>query len=134
MKQKTIDYLKKELREVKTYNNIAQVPIQLFNDIIIFTQRVEEEVEFLKYNKIYDKKTTWIDINDRLPSVGKTILVLGKWNCELEDISVGYESIPHQYGIVKFDRINYSPCVNICYYSMWFSDITHYIEIFDYHI
>ena len=66
----------------------------------------------------------WISVDERTPKQGQIVLVIGDFDTQL---SYGIEE--HKTGLVTWWSKERSDCVDELFYSMWYSNITHWCEI-----
>ena len=70
------------------------------------------------------KDMNWIDVKERTPKQGEKVLVLGLKETELEG-----KIDEKTTGLVEWDNEARSGCIDVCYYYMEYSEITHWCEI-----
>ena len=63
----------------------------------------------------------WIPVSERLPEDAQMVLVIGDLYTEVTDFIEQSDS--NKIGLVKWQSFDYSPCVDTCAYSMWYSSI-----------
>tara|TARA_R110002126_G_scaffold192796_1_gene341063 strand:+ start:194 stop:421 length:228 start_codon:yes stop_codon:yes gene_type:complete len=66
----------------------------------------------------------WIDVKEKIPKQGERVLVFGFKKTELED-----EIDEKTIGFVEWSNEVRSDCVDICYYYMEYSGVTHWCKI-----
>jgi hypothetical protein len=68
----------------------------------------------------------WISVKEGQPEKGQQVLVRGWLGTDLTERD---EEVDVTIGLVNWDSPNYSECSDTCYYSMWYSGITHWSPV-----
>jgi hypothetical protein len=81
-----------------------------------------EEIELALIERIeqLENKHRWVSIDESEPNRGDIVLVKGTVT---GDVCKPFEG---QMGLVEWGSRDYSLCVDSCYYSVWYSDITEW--------
>jgi hypothetical protein len=75
-----------------------------------------------RMDKLHDL-TRWIPVSETEPNRGDIVLVKGTVS---GDVCKPFEG---QMGLVEWGSKDYSSCVDGCYYSVWYSDITEWRRV-----
>ncbi len=65
----------------------------------------------------------WIPVDERTPKQGQIVLVIGLYYNGLKD------RYYNRMGLAEWDSKDNSYLFNQCFYSEWFTNITHWCEI-----
>jgi hypothetical protein len=110
------------MKDIKDMN-LAEA-ITALRDVDVITRGYQcnyDAIEELA-DRIHDL-TRWIPVSESEPNRGDIVLVKGTVT---GDVCKPFEG---QMGLVEWGSKDYSLCVDGCYYSVWYSDITHWQRI-----